>query len=507
MSTKENEHRRRGGLSSRGRVWATLCSVRTGILLLILVVIASAAGTFVLQRPQTDPRQLQRAYEPGTLRFLDALGLTDVFHAWWFAVLLALFCLSIVFASLDRLPTAWRYFSRPYRRPESHFWSGLGLHEEIPIRGERSGLEAAERAFRALKLKPQVIANSGGYSLFAERNRASRLAAYVVHLSLLLIIGGGLADALWGYRGYLALSRGEQSNEIQMRDGSRRELPFAVRCDGAGQENYADGSPRRWWSRLVVLEAGREVNRTEIEVNQPLVYSGVRFYQSGYGSTGELDWVVLRATSRSDPANTREITLRPGQPFALDADTSVSLLAFLPDFVLQGDHILSRSDQPNNPAIQLEVTSSSNSRGARLVSPQTTKVWIFPKFPGFAHPDAAPYAFEYRTLEMAYFTGLQVAHEPGQWAVWAGVILMGIGLAMAFYFIHMRFWAMPMSDDRGRLTLWVGASAAKQRDEFRELFQRLVEEIAKNVGTQATVPAMATATPIRPSQAASVASK
>ena len=91
------------------RIHKTFASLRTGIVLLILVVIASALGTFVLQRPVTDADKLARAYSPGTLRWLDRLSLTDVFHAWWFLTLLGLVSLSIVLVSVDRFPNAWRF--------------------------------------------------------------------------------------------------------------------------------------------------------------------------------------------------------------------------------------------------------------------------------------------------------------------------------------------------------------------------------------------------------------
>ncbi len=87
-------------------------------------------------------------------------------------------------------------------------------------------------------------------------------------------------------------------------------------------------------------------------------------------------------------------------------------------------------------------------------------------------------------LQLANFTGLQVAYEPGQWAVWAGCVLLGLGLAMSFYMVHMRFWAVPVSDNRGRTVLWVGASASKNREEFQERFQRLVTEIQKELGAE-----------------------
>ena len=78
---------------------------------------------------------------------------------------------------------------------------------------------------------------------------------------------------------------------------------------------------------------------------------------------------------------------------------------------------------------------------------------------------------------MGYFTGLQVSHEPGQWAVWTGVILMGVGLVFVFYVAHTRFWAVPVRDSRGKLELWVGGTANRNREAFAERFQQLVQKI------------------------------
>ena len=103
------------------RIHKILANLRTGIVLLILVVIAAATGTFILQRPVTDADKLSQAYSPNVLRWLDRLMLTDVFHSWWFLTLLALVSLSIVFVSIDRFPNAWRFYARPYRKTDPHF--------------------------------------------------------------------------------------------------------------------------------------------------------------------------------------------------------------------------------------------------------------------------------------------------------------------------------------------------------------------------------------------------
>jgi len=88
------------------KIWQTLGAIKTGVVLLILVVIISAAGTIILQRPATDAEEMQRAYSPQVLRMLDFVGLTDVFHAWWFVFLLGLVSLSIVAASIQRFAHA-----------------------------------------------------------------------------------------------------------------------------------------------------------------------------------------------------------------------------------------------------------------------------------------------------------------------------------------------------------------------------------------------------------------
>src|SRR6201997_5693418 len=239
-----------GHMSSlRRKIWQALSSIKTGVVLLITVVVLSAAGTIVLQRPVTEPDEMQRAYSPQVLRILDAVGLTDVFHAWWFVALMILVSLCIIAAYIERFPNAWRYYARPYKSPDKTFRKALAIQKQIPIADEETGLVAAERSMHGLGFKPERVVQSNHFSLFAERNRISEMAVYIVHASLLLIFFGGIVDALWGWRGFASLTRGQQASIVELRDGNKKFLPFAVRCDSAGQENYADGTPKKWCSQ------------------------------------------------------------------------------------------------------------------------------------------------------------------------------------------------------------------------------------------------------------------
>ena len=462
------------------KIWQTLGAIKTGVILLILTVILSAAGTMILQRPATDPEEMQRAYSPQVLRILDALRLTDVFHAWWFVLLLSLVSLSIIAASIQRFPNAWRFYARPYKSPDEMFRKALPTHKLIPVKDEEAALSVAERILHKEGFHPEHIVRENSFSLFGERNRISEMAVYIVHASLLLIFLGGIIDAEFGWRAFLSLGRGEQASQVQAQNGPKRNLPFAIRCDGAGQENYADGTPKKWWSDLTVLKDGKEVLHKQIVVNEPLVYGGLRFYQASYGKTGKVDKLVLAATSRNgsgpDAADPKDITIGLNETATLDTDTTVRLAEFIPDYVVSDGQVYARSNDLENPAAHLVVTSKK--------SGQAINYWL-PAIPGVEQNALSPYEFQGKDVQMAYFTGLEVSHEPGQWGVWGGVILMGFGLVVVFYLVHTRIWVVPVRDAAGNLQLWIGGTANKNKDAFEQRFNDVVKQIESNLKTSA----------------------
>lgn len=440
--------------------------------MLIVTVIVSAAGTVILQRPATDADQMSRAYPPATLRLLDNLGLTDIFHTWWFLVLLGLVSSSIIAASIQRFPNSWRYFSRPYKSPDESFRQALPLHAQITIPDEATGTSVAERVLHKAGFKPEHIVRERSFSLFAERHRISEMAVYIVHASLLLIFLGGIIDGLYGWRGFVMLTQDAQSSQVEEQSGKVHALGFAVRCDGAGQENYADGTPKRWWSNLTVIEDNNVVLHKQIVVNDPLVYRGVRFYQASYGQTGKVDKLYLTATSRSDKTPTQDIALSLNKPVSLDPDTTVRLAEFIPDYAVRDGQVYAKSDELGDPAAHLIVESKRAGK--------TLDVWL-PPIEGLGENAASPYSFQGKDLQMAYFTGLEVSHEPGQWSVWTGVLLMGLGLFFVFYMVHMRIWAVPVRDRDGRLVLWLGGTANRNKDAFEQRFRKLVEQIEREI--------------------------
>ena len=304
------------------------------------------------------------------------------------------------------------------------------------------------------------------------------MAVYIVHASLLLIFAGGIIDGIFGYSGYMQLQNGQTSNLIELRTGGTKQLPFAVKCNGAGQENYTDGTPKRWWSKLAVLENGQQTQTKEIVVNDPLVHNGLRFFQASFGNTGKLDGLKVAATPAG--GTSREITLPMNEAVQLDSRNTVTLAEYVPDFFVRDNQIFKRSDDPVNPAFRLQVKNAATGEEAKL--------WIFPAYNTAAQGEYTNYKFEFRDMQMGYYTGLEVSHEPGQWLVWAGCLLMGCGLFVAFYLVHMRIWVAVVTNARGNLVLWIGGQANKNRDRFEQKFNELVDEIRTELEEAAVVP-------------------
>src|ERR1700687_1118793 len=219
------------------KVYQTLASVRTGIFLIMVVGIFSAIGTVILQRPTSEPEDMQRAYSPETLALLDRVGLTDIFHAWWFLLLLCLICVCLIMVSVDRWPNAWKVYSKPVRFAQLPFRVSLPQKVNLAVTDEAGALSVAERVLSRFGFHPERVTEGGASGLFAEKQRVSVFALFIVHTSLLCIFAGYIVDGIVGYRGNINVPEGQALNQITMRDDRggeiKKQLPFFIRCDAA----------------------------------------------------------------------------------------------------------------------------------------------------------------------------------------------------------------------------------------------------------------------------------
>ncbi len=87
---------------------------------------------------------------------------------------------------------------------------------------------------------------------------------------------------------------------------------------------------------------------------------------------------------------------------------------------------------------------------------------------------------------MEYTTGLEVAHEPGQWLIWLGCLTLTGGLMMALYLSHIRIWGVTGVDSKGRPVLLLGGQPSKYRESFERRFHELADQLEAALKNDAT---------------------
>jgi cytochrome c biogenesis protein ResB len=215
-----------------------------------------------------------------------------------------------------------------------------------------------------------------------------------------------------------------------------------------------------------VVDSGRELLKREILVDDSLNYGGVRFSQSSFASYDTVDRLVLTATPRASSGLARELGMAVDDAVALDPDWTVRLADISPT--------AAHADlKANDPAAHLVVTAKKTGK--------TLDLWLGQ--PGStASIEPLPWQFQIKGLQVSHIMGLEASHEPGQWGVWAGVVLMAIGLSFAYFLAHERYWVVPIKDLRtGKVSLWIGGSANRTRIGFEARFRDVASEIEKEM--------------------------
>lgn len=453
--------------------WAFFASVRLAIVLLIILAIASILGTVIPQ--QQGAAEFASRLSPGMLRLFVALDLFDMYHSVWFRVLLGLLSLNLIVCSLKRWPTAWKRFTaRPGPDRQKPF-------EDVPreqsVHTPEEPQKAAERIGRLLQSRYRKIREKeadGNRFFYAEKGAFSHFGVYGVHVSVLLILVGGLVGSFFGFEAYVNILEGEQTDTVYLRKGMRPlKLDFEVRCDRFAVDFYENGTPKEYRSDLSFLENGREVQKVAVLVNHPVQFRGVTFYQSSYGTApGKL--VDLRIAG----PDTQEMAMKveSGRPVQLPGGEGVfSVVDARPDIMNMG------------PAVMISVKPANQD--------ETVDFWVFKnqealgRIPGpmrqspkFNPAVFQPYAFFLDGMETRYYTGLQVNKDPGVHIVWVGCFLMVAGLFFTFFTSHRRIWVRVLGTDTGSRIEAAGMTSKNPVGLERDL-DRLMEDIRKKTLT------------------------
>jgi cytochrome c biogenesis protein len=442
-------------------LWDFFCSLKLSISLLILLAVTSIIGTVIPQFPNVPPEYLQ-SLGSSKLFLYKNLGFFNMYHSWWFILLLYLLTVNIVACSIKRLPRVWKIISEPNLVMDSGLEKSLSLTHEFKISGDVATIKDKMTSFlKAEFASPVVTEVNGEYHLFAQKTPYCRLGVYVVHFSIIIIFIGALLGSYFGYKAFVNIVEGTSVSTVyNPRTEKPIDLGFAVKCEKFSVSFYDTGAPKEFKSILTILENGQPVSgyvNIPIVVNSPLAYKGITFYQSSYGPAGE--GALYHFTVRDRKGGTQsEITARQGEKTPLPGGGYMQVVEAVPEVKVY-------MPQLSGAAAKIEIAPAAG-------APQ--QVILFQKFPKFDENRGGEQIFTYDGAEEKFYTGLQVAKDPGVWVVWLGCTLMVAGICLAFFFSHKRIW---FRVTHGRVI--VGGTASKNPAGFQILFDDLVGKLKK----------------------------
>ncbi|MBI4720653.1 MAG: cytochrome c biogenesis protein ResB [Chitinivibrionia bacterium] len=374
------------------------------------------------------------------------------YHSWWFISLLTLLCISLLLCSIQRFSIIMRIiranddFRQETRLSSQENYHRLKLPAEIALPLTARLLK--RRFYRIYeRMEPERTL------LFAKRNAVSRLGPLFCHVGLLALFLGGLIAGIWGKS---VLLWGEPGEFIR--------APFAshsVKVDDFTIEYNANGQIKDYISVLKVFDADSNlVMDRSVEVNHPLRYGGVSYYQSSYRVHPRKvkSATVAAATVGRTDVDTITVAFGTASPIP-QTGYSIELADFAADFQIAAEGVISKSEQLSNPAFLVQFLKDGENAGHQ---------WVFARFPSVHSSEEAPFRISLVSFDPLYYTGLQAAVNPGTPFIWTGFAVMTLGLILVFYFNHRLVWVAFTRRPGGEDEIHIAGSSHKFKEQFKQ---------------------------------------
>lgn len=270
--------------------------MRTALLLLILLALAAVPGSVLPQRGvASDPNAVIRFSRdnPTVSPWLDRLGFFEVYSSPWFAAIYLLLLTSTTGCVLPRCLRLWRSArAAPPRAPtnlsrlDAHLrWQSGQSPDDV--------LTAAAAELRRRRFRVQV----DGRTVRAEKGYLREVGNLLFHTSLLVLLFGVAAGALFGFEGRVIVAEGSGFSNTHAQYDEFTPGPlvdesglspfsftletFTASFEPAGPQR---GTPRDFRADVRVQTGpGQEPRTQAIEVNHPLEVDGTKVFLTGNG--------------------------------------------------------------------------------------------------------------------------------------------------------------------------------------------------------------------------------
>lgn len=454
------------------KIWNFFSSVKVGVWLIVITLIASALGTILPQEMYIPPIMPAEEYYEDQYGWIGKLyydlGFHNLYSSWWYLILIASIGISLVICSLDRVIPLYRALKK----------QRVSRHESYLQRQRVFGVSQAEDTDQAftmakekLKSKKYSIREENG-NILAEKGRFSRWGPYVNHVGLIIFLIGGMLrfvpgmyvdKILWireGETKVIPETNGEYylKNDgfiLEMYDKEKDKEVFEEAIDKAGMvaKNYQSNVTlyKKQGDTVAGEEADLEkVKDFEIKVNKPLKFEKFALYQVDY-KLNELNKMSFALTNKKTGEEYGDLTVDLNDPqdvYDLGNGYKAEVVSYFPDFEFdENGEPITKSRVPNNPAFVFKMFTPDKPDG------EISFVAIRQTIEPFGDNE---YKMAFKGIDTKNVSALTVRKDLTLWIIALGGVIFMIGVAQGSYWNHRRIWLRRVNGE-----VWVAGHTNK----------------------------------------------
>ncbi|MGB5635013.1 MAG: cytochrome c biogenesis protein [Waterburya sp.] len=424
-----------------------IANLKLAIILLLAIAVVSISGTVIEQAETLAFYQQNYPESPALYGFLTwkiilTWGLNHVYSTWWYLSLLIIFGASLTACTFTRqLPALkaarkWKYYQQPKQ------FEKLALSADL----EQGSIKAL---IPLLKQQNYQIWQQDN-TLYARKGIIGRIGPIIVHLGMLIVLGGGMWGIFTGFFAQEMVASGNTfkiQNIIELGPFGMNQIPddWSVKVNRFWIDYTEAGDIDQFYSDLsVVGDDGEELTRETIHVNKPLRYDGVTLYQTNWGiAAAQVQLnnspIFQLPVAKLDTIGAGNIwgTWIPTKP---DMSSGVSML--IKD--LQGTALIYNQQGDLTSAIRIGQSVAIDGINVKLI-------------------------------DIIGSTGLQIKADPGVPIVYTGFALLMIGVVMS-YFSHSQVWALEQDNN-----FYFGAKTNRAQVSFEREVLGLIDLLNEEV--------------------------
>ncbi|MED4400763.1 cytochrome c biogenesis protein ResB [Metabacillus fastidiosus] len=448
------------------KIWNFFSSVKVGVWLIVITLIASALGTIYPQEMYIPPTVTASEFykdEYGIFgQIYYALGFHNLYNSEWYLILVASIGISLVICSLDRVIPLYRALKKQGVTRHESFMKRQRLYSSSSI-NNHNGNEY-EQIKKKLKSRRYTVREENG-NILAEKGRFSRWGPYVNHIGLIIFLIGAMLrfipgmyidEVLWVREGETAGIPGTDGkyflkNEKFIMEVYEKDKENEVFSDAIDRQG--DGSVIKNFQANVVLYERKgeiipgaepelkEIKRKEVRVNEPLKHDGYALYQTSY-KLNELNKMRFNLVEKQSDKSFGEITvdlLNPKKKYDLGNGYRVEIASYLPNFYFNDDgEPATKTRVPDNPAFVFKMITPDKPEGeSSFVGIRQT---IEPN-------EDNKYKMKFAGVETKNLTALTVRKDMTLWVIGIGGAIFMIGVIQGMYWNHRRIWIKRNGDE------------------------------------------------------------